>query len=56
MWFRFLRDAIHKHDSTKDQTVPLALEDGGLIQRRQISDSPARRARELGYTRSVPIL
>lgn len=56
MWFKYLRNAIHKQDASKDMMGPLALEDGGLIQRRQISDSPARRARELGHTRSVPLL
>lgn len=56
MWFKYLRSAIHHQDASKEPIGPLALEDGGLIQRRQISDSPARRARELGHTRSVPIL
>ena len=57
MWFRYLRSTIHQFANTQGSTSPLALEDGGIIiQRRDSPQSPARQARKLGLTKSVPIL
>lgn len=59
MWFKYFRTTIHKHDATQGDVGPLVLEGGGFVQMRDRSPgggSPGRRARDLGHTRSVPLL